>query len=277
MFFLWISACYCCNCCELYDVWWRGGSGFWWCICMAGSDVSTIGGCGGCCCGGSCRGSGWVACWSLFVKSSILKSLMCNRCSSLLIFTFRICKQEKRDKIWRCAIQTSHPPLLYIWLIYSTLGIKLNPTCIVSCDASRACSFSSSNNLVFGEPEDEPFTSWYDWERGTFLQPSKKRTLRHNKLLRLIPSIWEKNIILVHNHSTQYSKHYFKAMGNKIRIHDFLFPLSQGRGLGWDRINSATSFDTVAFPLVWLFHLLNQLNAGNLGWVVWSRVSAKLD
>lgn len=106
MFFLWISTSYCCNCCELYDVWWTGGSGFWWCICMAGSDVSTIGGCGGCCCGGSCRGSGWVACWSLFVKSSILKSFMCNRCSSLLIFTFRICTQEEWHTILWCANYT---------------------------------------------------------------------------------------------------------------------------------------------------------------------------
>ena len=43
-------------------------------------------------------------------------------------------------------------------------------TWTVSWEASKACSFSSNSNLVFWESAVVLFTSWYDWERGTFLQ-----------------------------------------------------------------------------------------------------------
>lgn len=62
---------------------------------MDGIEGSTAGGKGGLDCGGSCLGGGWVTCCSLFVKSSILKSFMCSRCSSRRILTFKIWNKEK--------------------------------------------------------------------------------------------------------------------------------------------------------------------------------------
>lgn len=78
---------------------------------MDGICGSTVGGWGGFAWGGSCRGSGCVTCWSLFVRSSILKSFRCSKCSSLRIFTFKICQKKRWEIVRQC-----------IWIKFSTTG-----------------------------------------------------------------------------------------------------------------------------------------------------------